>query len=171
LRANDKVTSELATVDLKEPVEWLGMFTASSPWLSRVLRNVKPMIDDDPIIEDNHFLQYKFVPKEIFNTSRLVEWCPSCFVDGQLVGELKPLGYYLRILQDIYRNPDFLKDGPFLPDKKIYRVQLSRADNGSVVPDTERLLMSPTQDQFRSLLKQYLYLTTFGPDWAVEYQP
>jgi len=171
LRANDKVSSELATVDLKDPVEWLGMFTASSPWLSRVLQNAKPMTDDDPIIEDNHFLRYKFVPKEIFNTSRLVEWCPLCFVDGQLVGELNPLGYYLGILQDIYRNPDFLKDGPFLPEKKIYRVQLSRVDNGSVIPDARHLLQMPTQDQFGSLLKTYLYLTTFGPDWAVEYQP
>lgn len=170
LNANAKVRDELKDVDLTDPVEWLGMFAASSNWLSRSVAGVKPMTDDDPVIEDNHFLRYKFLPKEIFNTGRLVEWCPACFSEGRLAAELRPLSYYLSVMQNIYWNENFLKDGPFAPARNVYKIVFSRRDRSDVVPDADHLLQFPTQDQFGDLLRRYYYFrSAFGDDWAFEF--
>jgi spermidine synthase len=169
LSANDKVKREVEGLDLATPVERLGMFAASPNWLSMATRNVEPMTDDDPVIENNHFLRDRSMPKEIFNTSGLADWCPACFGEGSLASELAPLPYYLQVLQDIYSNDQFLLEGPFVPPREAYRIGFSKVDAGNVPIDSAHSVRHPTPQRFEELLRRYPYLAAFGPDWAFRY--
>ncbi len=171
LAENPGVRSDLADIDLAHPVEALGMFVAGPQSLSAALANVRPMTDDDPVIETNHFLDSKVAPAEVFRPARLVEWCPSCFADGNLAEELRPLSLYLSVLQGIYADPQFFRDGPFPPERRAYKVFFSRTDRLGAAPDSDRLLQWPTQEQFSWMLRTFPYLqTAFGPDWDFEFQ-
>jgi spermidine synthase len=101
------VKADLARVDLSKPVEILGTFIASGPWLKEHLKNTSPMNDDIPTIEYSHYIVNTDLPKELFEPASVLDWCPSCFKDQKLLPELSDLGGTLSLMRVVYKSESY----------------------------------------------------------------
>ncbi len=69
------------------------------------------MVDNIPIIEYNHYIVLTELPKELFWTGSIPEWCPTCFNTETLNPKLALLDSYLSLLQSVYLSDSYTKIG------------------------------------------------------------
>lgn len=168
LRSRSLVMESLREVNLAEPVDWLGTFVGSAPRLTTALSNVKPMTDDEPVIE--YYSQEGFTkfPRDLFETGDLADWCPTCFHGGQLAADLSVLGQYLAVMQDIYHSKAFGNIYPTSDDHRpFFAIRMTRTPPR---PEVGRFLRFPTAQEFKALLTRFPYLSrAFGPLFIRKY--
>jgi spermidine synthase len=109
------VKKDLRKYHLSSPTEFFGTFSGSANHLQKNLRYDFPITDDDPYMEYSIFarlFQKRTIPKDIFDTSNVSSWCPTCS-DKKSEGYVHDLQYYLELLGYWYASENFLVTYPF----------------------------------------------------------
>ncbi len=152
------VQQDLARIKLSKPIEFLGTFMASGPWMTKNLADVVPLQDNQPNIEYSRKLLYSRLPKELFWAGTFADWCPSCFKGEHLAGELARLDTFLSMMQSYYWNEEVLKVTP-VKQETLFKIQFV----DSLPPATRDTLIHPvTTETFNSLVEEYPYFKVLG---------
>ena len=100
------VADDLRRVDLAGVREIVGSFLGSPMTLASATRDVSPVTDDHPIQEygvRSLLGSGESVPSTFVDLGRVLEWCPTCFVDEAPAAGAEGLDMYLALMDLAYR--------------------------------------------------------------------
>ena len=136
------VRADLERIDLDTIHEIVGMFVGSARTLGDATRAVAPVVDDRPMQEygvRSMLSSGHGVPASIVDLSRVSEWCPRCFMDGQPVPAVQDLAAYFRLLDLAYNaSPAEVAMAARLAETEGRTVAGSRY-LGAIVPESAEL--------------------------------
>jgi spermidine synthase len=103
LEARPAVKADLERIRLGSPLEYAGLFAASSRGLGRLAHGVAPTTDDWPLTEYSVMSRGTVlrIPAELFAMDELASWCPDC--------DDPRLPAYAEELRRLYAREDFLR--------------------------------------------------------------
>jgi predicted membrane-bound spermidine synthase len=104
------VQADLDRVNLGTLTEIVGTFAAHGRDLERVTRDVRPVTDDNRLLEYNVLSKFSDtgLPGELFQVAGVAAWCPKCFANDRSRADLVWLGKYLEALDALYHSTAFL---------------------------------------------------------------
>ncbi len=109
LRANGAVQESLRQVQMGTLTELVGSFVADADALRRATAGVRPVTDDWPIMEYT-FGRDLEVPRALFATEGLRQFCPTCFHGDRPDPRVALLPRYMAALDRLYASQDFRRN-------------------------------------------------------------
>jgi predicted membrane-bound spermidine synthase len=103
LAAEPLVAQDLARYGMGTPIEILGAFAASGPYLAQSLQGRAPATDDLPMMEYGPIYRKRNdLPAGLIDVAGIGDWCPGCFPAGGPAAGLEDLPAYLGFMGQYY---------------------------------------------------------------------